>query len=40
MTAKADKTQRANMGERGGFHVTAAHSYLFDATTELRMRLE
>jgi multiple sugar transport system ATP-binding protein len=40
ITGKADKTHRAVMGERGGFMVTAARCYLFDAATEQRLRLD
>jgi multiple sugar transport system ATP-binding protein len=40
ITAKADKTHRAAMGERGGLMATAARCYLFDAATEQRLRLD
>jgi multiple sugar transport system ATP-binding protein len=40
ITAKADKSHRAAMGERAGFAVTAAQCYLFDGATELRIRIE
>ncbi len=39
ITAKADKSHRATMGERAGFNVSAERCYLFDGDTELRLRL-
>ena len=38
ITAKADKSHRAAMGERAGFSVTSKRCYLFDGHTELRLR--
>ena len=39
ITAKADKSHRATMGERAGFSVTSERCYLFDGETELRLRM-
>ena len=39
ITAKADKSHRATMGDRAGFWVAADRCYLFDGATELRMRM-
>ena len=40
ITAKADKSHRATMGERAGFSVAADRCYLFDGETELRLRMD
>jgi multiple sugar transport system ATP-binding protein len=40
VTAKADKTHRADMGARAGFTVAAAQCYLFDGANELRLRID
>jgi multiple sugar transport system ATP-binding protein len=40
ITAKADKSYRATMGDRAGFWVAADRCYLFDGATELRLRLD
>lgn len=40
ITAKADKTHRAAMGERAGFTVSAERCYLFDGETEQRLRMD
>jgi multiple sugar transport system ATP-binding protein len=39
ITAKADKTYCADIGEREGFMVAAAQCYLFDSTTQLRLQI-
>ena len=40
ITAKADKSFRADTGARGAFVVTAAQCYLFDGATERRLRID
>jgi multiple sugar transport system ATP-binding protein len=40
VTAKADKSYRAKAGESCGLSAMSSSCYLFDAATELRLRLD